>query len=156
MSTTSSNTLKHIEDFVAERIESSTAPLATSELSELAAVRKTLSETRKNELDLENQQKTAQSESIRFWTPIVTSFVSTIILAATLLLQINDPKRAGQQTEAIRQQTEANEDIQWREAIKIMVDKPNLVNGAAGEALLKYFLNSKRHGAEARDSSLPF
>jgi len=133
------------------------ASLAPSDLTDLATLCKTASEAQKNEMDLELQKKMGRAESVRYWTPIVASLVSTGVLAATLILQMNQFKDSRkQQADAIRQQTEANEDTQWREAIRIMADKPNVVNGAAGVALLKFYLKSERHGDEAKDLALTY
>src|SRR5262249_46658723 len=101
-------------------------------------------------------------EAVRYWGPISASFLSVAVLASTLVLQtIQFCDSVKRQTAALEQksgtvqaQIEAHEDTQWREALKIIADKPNFVNGAAGITLLRYFIKSPRHGAEARDLSV--
>ncbi|MEX8519023.1 MAG: pentapeptide repeat-containing protein [Leptothrix sp. (in: b-proteobacteria)] len=154
------NDLDAVKKATAARALSASTTLTPEDLSSLLAACKTASEAEKAEVEKSQLLKAVRSEAIRFWIPIAASFLSVAILASTLILQTRqfqtsveqNTKSLNQQRMALDAQREANEDTQWREALKLMADKQGqLVNDAAGVALLKHFATSTHVGPQARD-----
>lgn len=157
------DSLKALRELCSLRAKEEGATMVPADLASLAAACKSASEAQKTELETHNLVAAARSEAVRFWVPIVASFLSVAILGSTLWLQTRQFKEVveqntrsiDQQREALNAQRDANEDTQWREALKLMADKPGqLMNDAASVALLTHFVSSAHVGAQARDFSI--
>lgn len=152
--------LERVKSAATQKLLDDWQTLTAGDAASLAGVRKAASEAEKLEVEIAQLGKTARSESIRFWIPIVGSLLSVLILASTLLLQTQqfresveqNTRMIEQQQKSLDTQRQANEDAQWREALKLMADKQGqLVNDAAGLTLLKHFATSDRLGLQARN-----
>ncbi len=152
--------LEQIKDAATQRLLDDWSTLTATDAASLANVRKAASEAAKLEIEVAQLRKTSRSESIRFWVPIGGTFLSVAILASALLLQTRqfrasveqNTRMLEQQQRSLETQRNANEDAQWRESLKLMADKQGqLVNDAAGLALLRHFSSSDRIGTQARN-----
>ena len=152
--------LEQIKDAATQRLLDDWSTLTATDAASLANVRKAASEAAKLEIEVSQLRKTSRSESVRFWVPIGGTFLSVAILASTLLLQTGQFRASveqntlilEQQQRSLETQRNANEDAQWRESLKLMADKQGqLVNDAAGLALLRHFSSSDRIGTQARN-----
>jgi uncharacterized protein YjbI with pentapeptide repeats len=143
------------------KVANSSSDLAS--LEKAASIAKLVSETEKllsdklkAEADISSIRRNERFESARLWLPISVPFLSTIILAGTLIFQIRQfsvttkmQKDSAEETRKI--QTKAAEDAQWTEAIKTLAEAKTPESTLAGVTFLRSFMRSPTYQVPARE-----
>jgi hypothetical protein len=93
-------------------------------------------------------------EGLKSFATLVVPLISIVTLGITVYIQSAQLTETRNQLAVSR---EANEDTQWREAMKTYAEagkEGNFVAGVAAAAMMKNFLHSPRYGSQARDMAL--
>jgi hypothetical protein len=117
---------------------------------------KLASDKLKTEADISSIRRNERFETARLWLPISVPFLSTIILAGTLIFQVRQfsvtttmQKEAAEDNR--RFQAKTAEDAEWREAIRTLADAKTPESTLAGVTSLRIFLKSPTYKVPARE-----
>jgi hypothetical protein len=115
-----------------------------------AGLAKSISETQKLKLDIQNALADAKHERTRFWATVLTPLVAVTITAAALVVQAYQFRRSNEaQREQAAQQAEQNEDSKWRDLLKsVSFQDPKAA--LVGALAMEGFFDSPHYRTEAR------
>jgi hypothetical protein len=134
-----------IVDSLEEKLLATVRSGSTSEIEQSVSAWKLATEARQTQRDAAAQARSLFYEQLKSWATIIVPLLTLLTLAVTIWMQ-------SAQLTATR---EANEDLQWREAIKSLSSSQSGISGVAAVAMLKPFLiQSGRYQQHARDLGL--
>ena len=120
--------------------------------NQAAQAAKSALDEQKLKADLSQSESARRSEEWKSLITIVTPLFTTIVLALTLVQQSRQFKEQRIEASAdARRKLDADEDLRWNEAIKVLSGQKHL---SPEGVLLATFSQSKRYGARARDLAL--
>jgi hypothetical protein len=126
-------------------------------LEKASSVWRSIAEAEKLEAEIAVVARTVNSESLRFWIPIVAPLITALALIGTLIFQFqqfNQNNRLQKEVneESQRREDRVSEDTQWREALTLANTKPNDGLGKVFSlTLMKSFFDSERYKKPARE-----
>ncbi|HEX6703892.1 MAG TPA: pentapeptide repeat-containing protein [Albitalea sp.] len=119
---------------------------------------KAVAEAWKAQRDAENQQRLIRFEGLKSFATFVVPFLTLLTLLVTIWLQrdatLIQRDTARLQAEQVKATIEANEDIQWREAVKALAGSQSVISGLAAQEMLKPLRETKRYHDKADELAI--